>query len=289
MAAAEVLIAGCGDIGGGLALSLCAAGFTVTGLRRRAHLIPEGVEPLGADLAVPDSLTILSERRFRYVVIASAAAAYDAASYRRVYVDGLRNLLRSLRGEPRLLLLSSTAVYHQHAGEWVDEDSPTAPGAFSGQLLLEAEALLREHAPGRSTVLRLGGIYGPGRERLLREVRDGVGCPREPLRYSNRIHRDDCIGILRFLIDRLECGAKLAPVYLGVDDDPAPIWEVRHWLAARLGITLDDALGGNGARMPGSKRCSNRRLHESGYQLLYPDFRAGYGALLDALRKTPPL
>ena len=129
MAAAEVLIAGCGDIGGGLALSLCAAGFTVTGLRRRAHLIPEGVEPLGADLAVPDSLTILSERRFRYVVIASAAAAYDAASYRRVYVDGLRNLLRSLRGEPRLLLLSSTAVYHQHAGEWVDEDSPTAPGA----------------------------------------------------------------------------------------------------------------------------------------------------------------
>ena len=288
MAAAEVLIAGCGDIGGGLALSLCAAGFTVTGLRRRAHLIPEGVEPLGADLAVPDSLTILSERRFRYVVIASAAAAYDAASYRRVYVDGLRNLLRSLRGEPRLLLLSSTAVYHQHAGEWVDEDSPTAPGAFSGQLLLEAEALLREHAPGRSTVLRLGGIYGPGRERLLREVRDGVGCPREPLRYSNRIHRDDCIGILRFLIDRLECGAKLAPVYLGVDDDPAPIREVRHWLAARLGITLDDALGGNGARMPGSKRCSNRRLRELGYQLLFPDFRAGYGALLDALRSTPP-
>ncbi len=288
MAAAEVLIAGCGDIGGGLALSLCAAGFTVTGLRRRAHLIPEGVEPLEADLAVPDSLTILSERRFRYVVIASAAAAYDAASYRRVYVDGLRNLLRSLRGEPRLLLLSSTAVYHQHAGEWVDEDSPTAPGAFSGQLLLEAEALLREHAPGRSTVLRLGGIYGPGRERLLREVRDGVGCPREPLRYSNRIHRDDCIGILRFLIDRLECGAKLAPVYLGVDDDPAPIWEVRHWLAARLGITLDDALGGNGARMPGSKRCSNRRLRELGYQLLFPDFRAGYGALLDALRSTPP-
>lgn len=289
MAAAEVLIAGCGDIGGGLAVALHAAGFQVTGLRRRVHLIPEGVEPLEADLAVPGSLTKLSERRFRYVVIASAAAAYDASSYRRVYVDGLRNLLRSLSGEPRLLLLSSTAVYHQHAGEWVDEDSSTAPGSFSGQLLLDAEALLRMHAPGRSTVLRLGGIYGPGRERLLREVRDGIGCPREPVRYSNRIHRDDCIGIVRFLVDRLECGDTLAPVYLGVDDDPAPIWEVRHWLAERLGITLDDALGSVGARMPGSKRCRNRRLRELGYQLRYPDFRAGYGALLDTLRNPPPL
>ena len=289
MVAAEVLIAGCGDIGSGLASSLRTVGFDVTGLRRRAHLIPRGVEPLEADLAAPDSLAILSKRRFHYVVITSAAAAYDAASYRRVYVDGLRNLLRSLCGEPRLLLLSSTAVYHHHDGEWVDEDSPTAPGTFSGQLLLEAEALLQMHAPGRSMVLRLGGIYGPGRERLLREVRDGVGCPREPVRYSNRIHREDCIGILRFLVDGLERGVDLAPVYLGVDDDPAPIWEVRHWLAERLGIELDDARGSAGARMPGSKRCSNRRLHESGYQLLYPDFRAGYGALLDALRKTPPL
>lgn len=288
MAAKEILIAGCGDIGSGLAQSLHAAGFRVTGLRRRAHLVPEGIEPLEADLAEPQSLARLRDRSFRYVVIASAAAAYDARSYRRVYVDGLRNLLCVLRGEPDLLLLSSTGVYHQHDGEWVDEDSPTAPRSFSGQLLLEAEALLRTQAPARSTVLRLGGIYGPGRERLLREVREGIGCARDPVRYSNRIHRDDCVGMLRFLIDRLEQGAALGPLYLGVDCDPAPVWEVRHWLAGCLGVTLDDALGSTGARSPGSKRCNNRRLRELGYQWLYPDYRSGYGAMLGTLRKAPP-
>ena len=288
MAAENILIAGCGDIGSGLARSLRAAGFRVTGLRRRAHLIAEGIEALAADLAEPESLAKLGDRTFRYVVIASAATAYDARSYRRVYVDGLRNLLHALRGEPRLVLLSSTGVYHQHDGEWVDEDSPTAPRSFSGQLLLEAEALPRTQAPARSTVLRLGGIYGPGRERLLREVREGIGCTRYPVRYSNRIHRDDCVGILRYLIARWQQGAALAPLYLGVDCDPAPVWEVRHWLAERLGVTLDDARGSTGARAPGSKRCSNRRLRELGYQLLYPDYRSGYAAMLGMLRKAPP-
>ena len=100
MAAENILIAGCGDIGSGLARSLRAAGFRVTGLRRRAHLIAEGIEALAADLAEPESLAKLGDRTFRYVVIASAATAYDARSYRRVYVDGLRNLLHALRGEP---------------------------------------------------------------------------------------------------------------------------------------------------------------------------------------------
>ena len=285
MNGADILIAGCGDVGGALAERLRDAGHRVAGLRRRAGLLPAGIEPLAADLGEPATLALLGERRFDIVVVSSAAGRFDEDHYRRVYVEGLANLLDVLRGTPHVLLASSTAVYHQCDGEWVDEDSPTEPHGFSGRILLQAEALLRECAAHRATVLRFGGIYGPGRERLLREVAAGIGCAREPVRYTNRIHREDCAGILQFLVGLLLRGEPLAPLYLGVDSEPAPMWEVRHWIAAELGVALDDAAGGaQGGRAPGSKRCSNRRLLEAGYALRYPDFRAGYAPLIEPLR-----
>ena len=282
---ADILIAGCGDVGGLLAGHLRDAGHRVAGLRRRAALLPPGIEPLAADLGEPATLAAIRDRHFDLVVVTSAAGRFDEDHYRRVYVEGLANLLGAVRGTPRVLLASSTGVYHQHHGERVDEDSPAAPRAFSGRILLQAEALLRERAAHRATVLRFGGIYGPGRERLLREVAAGIGCAREPVRYTNRIHREDCAGILQFLVGRLLRGETLAPLYLGVDSEPAPMWEVRHWIAAELGVALDDAAGGaQGGRAPGSKRCSNRRLLEAGYALRYPDFRAGYAPLIAPLR-----
>ena len=285
MNGADILIAGCGDVGGLLAQRLRDAGHRVAGLRRRAGLLPAGIEPLAADLGEPATLAALRERHFDIVVVTSAAGRFDEDHYRRVYVEGLANLFGVLRSEPHVLLSSSTAVYHQCHGEWVDEDSPTEPHGFSGRILLQAEALLRERAAHRATVLRFGGIYGPGRERLLREVAAGIGCAREPVRYTNRIHREDCAGILQFLVGRLLRGQALAPLYLGVDSEPAPMWEVRHWIAAELGVVLDDAAGGaQGGRAPGSKRCSNRRLLEAGYALRYPDFRAGYAPLIRPLR-----
>ena len=285
MNGADILIAGCGDVGGLLAQRLRDAGHRVAGLRRRAGLLPAGIEPLAADLGEPATLAALRERHFDIVVVTSAAGRFDEDHYRRIYVEGLANLFGVLRGEPHVLLSSSTAVYHQCDGEWVDEDSPTEPHGFSGRILLQAEALLRERAAHRATVLRFGGIYGPGRERLLREVAAGIGCAREPVRYTNRIHREDCAGILQFLVGRLLRGETLAPLYLGVDSEPAPMWEVRHWIAAELGVALDDAAGGaQGGRAPGSKRCSNRRLLEAGYALRYPDFRAGYAPLIRPLR-----
>ena len=282
---ADIVIAGCGDVGGALAERLRDAGHRVAGLRRRAGLLPAGIEPLAADLADSATLAPLGARHVDLVVVTSAAGRFEEAHYRRVYVEGLANLLAALRGTPRVLLASSTGVYHQHRGEWVDEDSPAEPRVFSGRVLLEAEALLRQRVGAHGTVVRFGGIYGPGRERLLREVAAGIGCPREPVRYTNRIHRDDCAGILQFLAERALGGETLAPLYLGVDSEPAPMWEVRHWIAAELGVALDDAAGGaQGGRAPGSKRCSNRRLLEAGYALRYPDFRAGYAPLIAPLR-----
>ena len=190
----RVLIAGCGDLGSALALRLIAAGCRVTGLRRQSALLPAGIEPLRADLGDATCVRRAVTGEFDSVVVATAAKQFDAESYRRVYVDGLRNLLDAVAGAPRVLLVSSTSVYHQRDSEWVDERSPTEPTGFSGHVLLEAEQLLLSRSAQRATVVRFGGIYGPGRDRLLREVRAGLGCPRAPARFSNRIHRDDCVG-----------------------------------------------------------------------------------------------
>src|SRR5690606_24982960 len=108
---------------------------------------------------------------------------------------------RAIRSSPvrRVLFASSTAVYGQDDGSWVDETSPTEPRRFTGRCLLEAEALLAGSGLGFSNV-RFAGIYGPGRGRLLSQVLDGSAVFGSEPHITNRIHRDDCAGFLQHLI-----------------------------------------------------------------------------------------
>src|SRR5262245_25881393 len=164
---ANVLIAGCGYVGSALARRRVERGDNVFGLRRNPVDLPPGVVPIAADLAVPRSLADLPGA-LDVVVYAASPGGRDDAFYRTAYVEGLRNLLAALaeRGQKprRTIFVSSTAVYGQSRGEWVDETSPTTPTHFSGKRLLEAEALLRDSGL-TGVVLRLGGIYGPRRTR----------------------------------------------------------------------------------------------------------------------------
>src|SRR5262249_5161006 len=209
-----LLIAGCGYVGSALARVRVERGDNVFGLRRNPVDLPSGVVPIAADLAVPRSLAELPAA-IDFVVYAASPGGRDDAFYRTTYVEGLRNLIAALSAQGqtprRTIFVSSTAVYGQTRGEWVDETSETEPAHFSGRRLLEAEALLRE-SELPAVVLRLGGIYGPRRTRLIDEVRQGraaiaSGGPH----YTNRIHRDDCVGALDHLIDH----AAPAPCYLG--------------------------------------------------------------------------
>jgi nucleoside-diphosphate-sugar epimerase len=283
---ARVLIAGCGYVGCALGGMLVADADAVWGLRRRAVSLPLGIRRLEADLAVPASLRDLPPG-LDAVVYAASPGGSDDALYRTAYVEGLRNLLDALvrQGQRpgRFLLVSSTAVYGQSRGEWVDETSVTEPEHFSGRRLLEAEALLRA-GPFPGIVLRAGGIYGPGRTRLVDQVRAGraLYVPGAP-RYTNRIHRDDCAGALRHLLRLAEPDG----LYLGVDCEPADEAAVLRWLAGALGAAAPraaDAGEAKARRARGNKRCRNDRLRASGYAFRFPSFREGYGAVLAALR-----
>ncbi len=279
----RVLIAGCGDVGSASGLLLAEQGARVQGLRRRPEGLPAAIQGLQADLRAAEELRrVLRGKAFDYVISCAAAGEFSDEAYRAVYVQGLANLLQALapaQAPRRIFLVSSTRVYCQDGGEWVDEDSPTAAEDFAGRRLLQAEELLRD-CGWQYTVVRCAGIYGPGRLQLLRRVRAGQGCRREPPLYSNRIHRDDCAGILAHLLLRDWRGEAVRDCYLAVDCEPAPLWEVMAWIGEQVGVTLRES-GPEGTRgRRRSRRMSNRRLRESGYVFRCPDYRSGYAELL---------
>lgn len=281
MAGQQILIAGCGDVGTALGLVLAARGDRVWGLRRDPSSLPAVIHPVSADLTDPSTLRTLPAG-LDAVVYAAAAGGRDDARYRAIYVDGVRNVIDALvaggQAPARLLFTSSTGVYGQTDGGWVDEAASTEPTGFSGRRVLEGEQLVRA-TPWPSTVVRLGGIYGPGRTFLLRLARTGAPLPPASAapRYTNRIHRDDAAGLLAHVLGSTE----LPGVLNGVDDDPAPYDEVLTWICHHAGWPPPprDAAATVAGR-GGNKRVANRALHACGYALRYPSYREGYAALL---------
>ena len=270
------------------------AGHEVFGLKRQPAGLPEGVTPIQADLADAPSLAAALARidgSLDIMVYVAAADRGDDDSYRRAYVDGLYNVIDALHARAAkpaaVLFTSSTAVYPQQDGSWVDEATPTNPLDFRGLRMLEAEALLATSGFSAAS-LRLGGIYGPGRTRLVESVRSGRAVIRSgPPRYGNRIHRDDAAGALAHLAALALAGRALEPLYLGVDDEPSDEAAVLRWIASQLGVAeppvrdAEPSEGGRGGDRPGSnKRCSNARLRTAGYRFRYPTFREGYAAAI---------
>ncbi|MEP7186735.1 MAG: NAD-dependent epimerase/dehydratase family protein [Rhodanobacter sp.] len=270
----QVLLAGCGDVGRRVAQCLQARGDTVWALRRQAPRDgADGVHWLQADLTRPESLRDLPAGITQLVYLPTPDRR-EPFAYRAIFVDGLRNVLDALAGAPlqRALLVSSSAVYGDHAGGWVDEQTPAAPPGFNGEILLEAEQLLAS-AGGSTIVLRLAGLYGPGRTQLLERLLAGnVSVPRSLSHWANRIHVDDAAAVIAHLL-RLP---DPKPLYLGVDNTPLPLATLYDHLA-----TLLDAPPPPDGPPPagiGSKRLSNRRLRDSGFVPQWPDARDGYAA-----------
>lgn len=275
------LILGCGDIGIQLGKQLIEAGHRVIGARRNVDALEAtGIEAVALDVADETTLTALPDADI--VVYAVTADRFEETAYEAAYPQGLKAILQEFakrdRSPRRLFFVSSTSVYAQHEGEEVDETSLTEPHGFSGTLMREAEQALLDHAlPG--TVVRFSGIYGPGRDRLIRQVSEGRIAAANPPLYSNRIHRDDCAGILAHLIRMTLDDEPLETVYLASDCDSAPLHEVMTWIAKRLKVETPEVIQ-SPLRRRSSKRCNNRRLLDTGYTFRYPSFREGYADVL---------
>ncbi|WP_427133553.1 SDR family oxidoreductase [Pseudarthrobacter sp. S9] len=298
-----VLLAGCGDLGTEAGLRFAAAGHRVVGWRRSPGKLPASIEGVAADLGSGKLPPIPADTTA--VVVAIAADSPTVEAYRAAYVDGLANVLDAVEAARerdgvvprRVLFVSSTAVYGDAGGGWVDESTTPAPGGFSGRIIHEAEELLYSRLRGTGitpVVLRLGGIYGPGRTRLIDQVRGGTAVGPHESHFTNRIHRDDAAAAIVHLCTM---DADPWPLYLGVDNDPAELGEVLGFLAAELGLPqppseASKSSAGSGSRgepsrgsrgepsRGGNKRCSNALLRSTGFAFHFPSFREGYRAIL---------
>lgn len=297
----NVLIAGCGYLGTAVGVRLSRRS-TVYGLRRGASgagLERFRIRPFSADLSVPATLEALPACD---AVVFAQAPSGPSVNYRTTYVEGTRHLLTALKGrpfdtaqgKPRVIFVSSTSVYGTQDGSWVDEATPPGIERYSvpelsqkAAWLLEAEGLVL-NSGFESMVLRLGGIYGPGRNHAAR-VREGAARPYLTDKYTNRIHVEDAAAAIEVLLDR----GKPGEIYLGVDDRPSTQREFYEWLYVRLGRPLPAVSERSESNPPAKpfdspadgglaqgKRCSNNKLKALGWTPKYPSFKEGYAELL---------
>jgi len=260
-----LVVIGAGDLGGRVARLRADAGDRVIALRRRLPATPggDGVQWLAADLATGAGLDALPARPDA-VVVAVAPDARNEAAYRALYLDGVARALARFAALPRLLLVSSTAVYGEDAGEWIHEATAPRPPAFNGKVLLEAEARVATCAE-HPTALRLSGLYGPGRDALRRSA---LQASAGRAHWSNRIHIDDAASAVSCLLDV----AAPPRVVLGNDDEPALQWQVLNFLRLQAGLPpLPEPPGPLSGR-----RIRNARLRGLGWVPGYPGYREGY-------------
>ena len=192
----------------------------------------------------------------------------DANGYRRTFVDSfhcLTSLLPQLPKLRQIVYTGSCSVYGDAAGDWVDEQTPPAPGRGHGDVLLESEQLLSGISGRRVCILRLGALYGPGRD-LDRRLRGLAGQerPGSGATYSNWLHVADAAGALEAALD-----AEWAGLVNVVNDEPIRLRDLVGRSLQRQGLAPVRWLGQD---EPGSggRRIRNNRLKQLGYQLQHP-------------------
>jgi nucleoside-diphosphate-sugar epimerase len=283
----RVLIIGCGYVGLPLGAELARQGHEVFGIRRTpetAELNAAGIKPIVGDITHPGFLALLPPD-FDWVVNTISSSRGSVEDYRSVYFEGTRRLIEWLQRDSRpgrYIHASSTSVYGQTDGSLVTEESRAEPASPTGQVLVDTERLLLEEARQGwpAIILRLAGIYGPGRGHLFRQLLRGEArLAGDGSRIINMIHRDDVVGAIVAALERGGPGE----IYNVVDDEPAAEREFFGWLCEQLGRSLPPPASAIelAARKRGftSKRVSNRKLRLAlACELKYPTFRQGYAA-----------
>lgn len=288
----SLLIAGCGYLGQELARQALATGHGVLALTRTDDsaraLRDAGIPALAADLSDAAALAAVAVECPRDPAVVHCAAGGKGGgpdTYRAVYLDGLRNLRTAFAKAARFVFTSSTSVYAQIDGGIVTEDSPALPNRETGRILRETED---ETLAAGGTVLRLAGLYGPGRSVLLRQFladASNIDVRTDPPatpdgRWVNQIHRADAAAALLMAAT----GALPPGIYNCADSTPLLQRTIYSTLAARFARPLPPEAAPDAARKRGwtHKRVANTRLCAAGWQPRYPSW-------FDALDHDPAL
>lgn len=276
-----ILIVGFGYVATVLSEMLNRRGYSVHAISR-GHYSQPGVKFIQNDIAILNADDMPSN--IDHVIFLASPDARNDDSYRQLYQIALPQFLQCLKSSGNaiesFIFVSSTGIYDQTDGQWVDESTPLLLASEKSRLLAAAEQAVLESG-FNYTIVRFSGIYGPGRHHLLDKALQGDAHFVDGNVYSNRIHRDDCAGV----IDHILHLDDPKPLYLATDDEPTPINEVLAWLYVKMGMKMQSmpheelamSVGGIGS----NKRCSNQALQASGYVFRFASYREGFEMILE--------
>lgn len=277
------MIIGCGYVGLPLGRAFAREGCAVYGTTRSRDRIPllekSGLQPVVIDLLKPPFLFPAADLVYFLV----------AGSHDETLPQGMSNAIAALAANPpqKFIYSSSTAVYGDHQGEWIDETSPRRAGHPAGLRLVRTENILSDAVrnlrfPG--IITRLSGIYGPGRIPGKESVAKGGPLKGNPRSYLNLIHLEDLINLL---METARQGRE-GECYLFSDDQPVRREEYYHFLAECLGLAPFSPAWTAGEDRSDSRRCSNRKIKETfKVALNYPSYRKGLAVLLSGASGRP--
>ncbi|WP_445116743.1 NAD-dependent epimerase/dehydratase family protein [Acinetobacter sp. WZC-1] len=269
----HILFMGYGQTSRRVAEALFQSGHQITTISR-SRKSDDFAQHLIQDVRQPD-LSRFKPIDMVYILLAPSHSTVEA--YQQTYVDSVAPMVNALRPHPiqRIILVSSTRVYGQQQGEYIDDDTALVPHDWQGQLLLQMEQRWQQAYPAQTVIVRPAGIYGISVARMLKLAETTRSYP--GIHWSNRIHMDDLAGLLVHL-SQLQQPEKS---YIATNNQPVPLHEIILWFQTQQHLPRlllqSEAVSG--------KRILAARMSESGFQLSHPDCFEDYQGMLDALKK----
>lgn len=294
----RILILGCGYVGSRLATCLLKKGtheVWVTSRspeKLRTHEL-EGSHPIRVDLSEETPFKEVPDGSWDFVFQSISSGRGGPDVYRRVYLEGVRKTrlwLRQLNpGIGSWIYTSSTSVYGQLDGSWVDEKSPTEPGSETASILLETEKeLIDAYHDDKLPVqiLRLSGIYGPERGFLFQQFLKGEAqVAKGESRFLNMVHRDDVASAAMWLFEN----GKAGEIYNVSDRNPVTRKHFLEWLASRLNrekppeIDTDESAINSKRGVTNKRISSDKLVKKTGYSFIYPDYVSGFESEMERI------
>ena len=197
---------------------------------------------------------------------------------------GVRRQIANVLKRPKLIIwVSSTRVYRYSNEDTVDESTPLVNSDGYVKALICAENKINSY-DGKTVIIRFSGIYGKHRCHLLHSVLNGFGGNVSSDTWTNRIHIEDCVRFIAFLVDRHVDGSVLENLYIGTDNVPVKQTDIRFWLAKKLNVTLDKKIEDSHK----GYRLKNNLLLGTGFRLKYPSYKEGYENIIEKIDLNLP-
>lgn len=279
----KLLVIGCGKLGQKLGLLAKKIPLDLLGFKRK-KITSTNIRIEQQDIFDKSFFDKVKIHSPDFILYSLSADEQSEKSYRRNYVEGLKQVIKSIKyinNFQHLFFVSSTSVYGDNNDQFIDEFSETSPKNFRGTILLEAENLLNT-VKFNSTILRLSGIYGSGRNYMIKLSQDAESWPKVD-RWTNRINEDDAANFIIFLLNQCLQGEIPEKLYLLTDKEPVTLFRLLNWirqnlnLKNKINITSDPILG---------KRLRSSIIPSLKFEYKYPTYKQGYKELIQEAKKN---